>query len=286
MCSGKTAIRPRIFRHRRAGSSAEPLRSCARSLRQYPDPRAAEPRRLKLDRRAFLLGSGGGGCTSATGCEHRPGRTDWASLAIRISRARLVSRCEVRDVGALGAAMPAGSGRLVWAADVRAGAARLRASSQASTAIRAGPASSTSSAAGRRSIGTRRYLLDRYRKAGARYFMAMACHHDNLDLFDSQHHRWNSLRVGPKRDIVGTWEKLVRQADLKFASPTIRAMPGIGGRPPMAMTPKGRCAAGATMPTGSARATGAERVGTGSIRRSSTPARPTFRRTGSRQPRR
>ena len=61
------------------------------------------------------------------------------------------------------------------------------------------------------------YLLDRYRKAGARYFMAMACHHDNLDLFDSQHHRWNSLRVGPRRDIVGTWEKLVRQTDLKFA---------------------------------------------------------------------
>ena len=61
------------------------------------------------------------------------------------------------------------------------------------------------------------YLLDRYRKAGARYFMAMACHHDNLDLFDSRHHAWNSLRVGPKRDIVGTWEKLVRQTDLKFA---------------------------------------------------------------------
>ena len=61
------------------------------------------------------------------------------------------------------------------------------------------------------------YLLDRYRKAGARYFMAMACHHDNLDLFDSRHHQWNSVRVGPRRDIVGTWEKLVRQTDLKFA---------------------------------------------------------------------
>jgi len=61
------------------------------------------------------------------------------------------------------------------------------------------------------------YLLKRYRKAGARYFMAMANHHDNLDLFDSAHHGWNSVRVGPKRDIVGTWEKLVRQTDLKFA---------------------------------------------------------------------
>jgi len=61
------------------------------------------------------------------------------------------------------------------------------------------------------------YLLKRYQQAGARYFMAIASHHDNLDLFDSSHHAWNSVRVGPKRDIIGTWEKLVRQTDLKFA---------------------------------------------------------------------
>ena len=59
-------------------------------------------------------------------------------------------------------------------------------------------------------------LLRRYKKAGARYFMAMGCHHDNLDLFASKHHPWNSTRVGPKRDIVGTWEPLVKQAGLKF----------------------------------------------------------------------
>jgi alpha-L-fucosidase len=59
-------------------------------------------------------------------------------------------------------------------------------------------------------------LLARYVKAGARYFMAMGCHHDNFDLFASSHHAWNSTRVGPKRDIVGTWEPLVRQAGLKF----------------------------------------------------------------------
>ena len=59
-------------------------------------------------------------------------------------------------------------------------------------------------------------LLSRYVRAGARYFMAMGCHHDNFDLFASSHHGWNSTRVGPKRDIVGTWEPLVRQAGLKF----------------------------------------------------------------------
>jgi alpha-L-fucosidase len=60
------------------------------------------------------------------------------------------------------------------------------------------------------------YLLRRYVKAGARYFFAMGCHHDNLDLFASKHHGWNSTRVGPKKDIVGTWAPLVREAGLKF----------------------------------------------------------------------
>ena len=60
------------------------------------------------------------------------------------------------------------------------------------------------------------YLLRRYAAAGARYVMAMGCHHDNLDLFASRHHAWNSVRVGPRRDILGTWAPLVRDAGLKF----------------------------------------------------------------------
>lgn len=59
-------------------------------------------------------------------------------------------------------------------------------------------------------------LIARYAKAGAKYFVALACHHDNLDCFDSRHHAWNSLRVGPRRDIVGDWAKAARAAGLKF----------------------------------------------------------------------
>ncbi|MCC2975193.1 alpha-L-fucosidase [Sphingomonas sp. PL-96] len=59
-------------------------------------------------------------------------------------------------------------------------------------------------------------LMQRYVKAGAKYFMALGCHHDNLDCYDSRYHEWNSLRVGPKKDIVGTWEKVARNAGLKF----------------------------------------------------------------------
>ena len=59
-------------------------------------------------------------------------------------------------------------------------------------------------------------LIQLYRKAGARYFVAMANHHDNLDMFDSAHHAWNTLNVGPRRDIVGTWEKIARREGLRF----------------------------------------------------------------------
>lgn len=60
-------------------------------------------------------------------------------------------------------------------------------------------------------------LLDLYQRAGAKYFMALANHHDNFDCFDSRYHPWNSMRIGPKRDIVGTWEKHSRERGMKFA---------------------------------------------------------------------
>ncbi len=59
-------------------------------------------------------------------------------------------------------------------------------------------------------------LMDLYVEMGARYFMAMGCHHDNFDCYDSKYQPWNSVRVGPKVDIVGTWEKNARQHGLRF----------------------------------------------------------------------
>ncbi len=59
-------------------------------------------------------------------------------------------------------------------------------------------------------------LVARFKQAGARYFVSMANHHDNFDHYDSRYHSWNSLRVGPKRDIVGTWEKAARAAGMRF----------------------------------------------------------------------
>jgi alpha-L-fucosidase len=59
-------------------------------------------------------------------------------------------------------------------------------------------------------------LIQCYQRAGAHYFMALGCHHDNLDTFASRHHAWNTLRVGPRRDIVAGWAQAARAAGLKF----------------------------------------------------------------------
>jgi alpha-L-fucosidase len=59
-------------------------------------------------------------------------------------------------------------------------------------------------------------LMNLYAEMGARYFMAMGCHHDNFDCFDSKYQPWNSVHVGPKVDIVGTWEKVARRRGMRF----------------------------------------------------------------------
>ena len=59
-------------------------------------------------------------------------------------------------------------------------------------------------------------LMGLYKKAGAKYFVSMANHHDNFDNFNSRYHRWNSTKIGPMRDIVGEWAKVTREAGIRF----------------------------------------------------------------------
>lgn len=59
-------------------------------------------------------------------------------------------------------------------------------------------------------------LVALFKKAGAKYFFAMANHHDNLDLWDSRYHAWNSLKVGPKKNIVDGWARASRKYKLPF----------------------------------------------------------------------
>jgi len=59
-------------------------------------------------------------------------------------------------------------------------------------------------------------LMDLYYRAGARYFVAQATHHDHFFNFASDFNRFNSTKVGPMRDIVGDWKKAAEKYGLPF----------------------------------------------------------------------
>lgn len=59
-------------------------------------------------------------------------------------------------------------------------------------------------------------LMALYKKAGAQYFMAMGAHHDGVDCWDSKNQPWNTVNVGPKKDIVGLWHKAAERQKMRF----------------------------------------------------------------------
>ena len=60
-------------------------------------------------------------------------------------------------------------------------------------------------------------LLAFYKENGAKYFMALASHHDNFDNFNSKYQPWNSVNVGPHKDLIGGWAAAARKNGLRFA---------------------------------------------------------------------
>ncbi len=59
-------------------------------------------------------------------------------------------------------------------------------------------------------------LVALYKRAGAQYFFALANHHDNLDLWNSKYQEWNTVHVGPKKDIIDGWAKAAKKYGLPF----------------------------------------------------------------------
>jgi alpha-L-fucosidase len=59
-------------------------------------------------------------------------------------------------------------------------------------------------------------LMALYKRAGARYFVSMGSHHDNFFLWNSKLHKWNAVNMGPKRDVVGEWQKAARKNGMHF----------------------------------------------------------------------
>ena len=60
-------------------------------------------------------------------------------------------------------------------------------------------------------------LLAFYKANGAKYFMALAVHHDNFDNWNSKYQPWNSVNVGPHKDLIGGWAAAARKNGLRFA---------------------------------------------------------------------
>ena len=59
-------------------------------------------------------------------------------------------------------------------------------------------------------------LVALYKRAGAQYFFAMANHHDNVDMWNSKYQQWNTVKVGPHKDILAGWAKAAKKNKLPF----------------------------------------------------------------------
>ena len=59
-------------------------------------------------------------------------------------------------------------------------------------------------------------LVALYKLAGAKYFVALANHHDNFDNYDSRYQSWNSTKIGPKKDLIAGWANAAKRNGLRF----------------------------------------------------------------------
>jgi len=59
-------------------------------------------------------------------------------------------------------------------------------------------------------------LTQIYKDAGARFLMIQGVHHDNFDLWNSRYHPWNSVNLGPRRDLLGEWARACRAEGMRF----------------------------------------------------------------------
>lgn len=55
-----------------------------------------------------------------------------------------------------------------------------------------------------------------YKDAGACFLMIQGVHHDNYDLWNSKYQPWNSVNIGPKRDLIGEWAKACKASGMRF----------------------------------------------------------------------
>ncbi len=65
--------------------------------------------------------------------------------------------------------------------------------------------------------------VELFRKSGAKYVVPVGEHHDGFPMYDCSFTRWNAVKMGPRRDIVGELGRSVRRQGLKFGISSHRA---------------------------------------------------------------
>jgi len=62
-----------------------------------------------------------------------------------------------------------------------------------------------------------------FRRAGARFVVPVAEHHDGFALYDCQFSDWNAVKMGPRRNVVGLLAAAVRKQGMAFGVSSHRA---------------------------------------------------------------
>ena len=145
-----------------------------------------------------------------------PFQPTWESLGQNYRCPRMVSRRQVWHLGPLVCPMRSRARRLVREAECISRATRSTTTTLRPTAIHRKFGFMEIDNLWKAERWEPEKLMALYKRAGAKYFFGLANHHDNFDAYDSKYHAWNSVNVGPKKDIVGTWAKVARANGLRF----------------------------------------------------------------------
>ncbi|MFC2124638.1 alpha-L-fucosidase [Bacteroidota bacterium] len=65
--------------------------------------------------------------------------------------------------------------------------------------------------------------IDLFKKAGVKYVVPVAEHHDGFPLYDCSYTNWNAVNMGPKRNVIAELKQASEVAGMKFGVSTHRA---------------------------------------------------------------